>query len=176
MSRRIRRGISCPVLLFPPAPPVTVTLDGRRLVSYVPARVIGGRVYAPLSLVRMLVDRVWLDDGALLVERGGRRARVPLTLQFAGGMDTSSVALGELVRALGETATYRSRTRTLDVRTPRPSAVSSASPFNGAPQPARSVFTPQPVPTPRPTWGGSPLPRRTPLTAPPPAARRSGRW
>src|SRR5581483_1198698 len=77
MNRRIRRGISCRVLVFPPAAPVTVAVDGRRIAAYVRAELAGGRVYAPLSLLRTLVDRLWIEGGAVFVESAGRRARVP---------------------------------------------------------------------------------------------------
>lgn len=155
-------------------PPVTVTVEGRRLAVYVRARILDGRVYAPLSLVRMLVDRMWLEDRALVVERDGRRARVPLALRFDGDMDVSAVAIAPLLRALGDDLHYQSATRTLDVRAPQV-PVASASPFAGAPQPARPVFTPEPVRTPKPVWSASPLPRRTPLAPPPASSGSRGR-
>jgi len=151
------------VLVFPPAPPVTVVVDGRKLAVYEPARIVDGRIYAPLSLVRMLVDRMWLDGAALHVERNGRSARIAFTLRFAGSVDVSSVALAPLLRALGDGVRYSGRTRRLEVRTPSTLPVVSASPFTGVLPSARRVFTPEPVATPRPVWSGSPLPRRTPL-------------
>jgi hypothetical protein len=155
-------------------PPVTVTVDGRRLAVYVRARILDGRVYAPLSLVRMLVDRMWLEDRTLVVERDGRRARVPLALRFDGDLDVSAVAVAPLLRALGDDLHYQPATRTLDVRAPQ-TPVASASPFGGAPQPARSVFTPEPAGTTKPVWSASPLPRRTPLAPPPPQSGGRGR-
>ncbi len=154
------------VPVFPPPPPVTVTVDGRRLAVYVHARILGGRIYAPLSLVRMLVDRMWFEDRVLVAERAGRTVRVPFALRFDGDMDVSSVAVAPLLRALGDEILYRAGSRTLDVRTPPAAPVASARPFAGAP-PRRSVFTPEPVPTPRPAWSGTPLPRRTGLPVPP---------
>ncbi len=175
MNRPIRRGISCIVPVFPLAPPVTVTVDGRRLAVYERARILGGRVYAPLSLVRMLVDRMWLEDRVLVAERAGRTVRVPFTLRFDGDVDVSSVAIAPLLRALGDETLYLAQSRTLAVRTPPAGPVASARPFAGAPAP-RSVFTPEPVPTPRPVWSSSPLPRRTGLPAPPPALGRGRRF
>jgi hypothetical protein len=166
MNRRIRRGISCAVPVFPPAPPVTITVDGRTLAVYVGARILRGRVYAPISLVRMLVDRMWVEDSVLVVERNGRRARVPFSLRFEGDLDVSSVAVAPLLRALGDDLRYQSTTRTLDVRSPSTMPVVSASPMGQRPLPAKPVFTPEPVATPRPVWSGSPVPRRTPLPAP----------
>jgi hypothetical protein len=123
----------------------------------------------------MLVDRIWIDGAAVLVERDGRRARVPLSLRFAGDVDLSSVALGPLLRALGDRVTYRAGTRTLEVSTPPALPLASATPFAGAVPAARRVFTPEPVPTPRPVWSGSPLPRRTPLPLSPPRNRTPAR-
>lgn len=170
MNRRIRRGISCAVLVFPPAPAVTVAVDGRKVAAYVRARVVDGRVYAPLSLVRVLVDRMWFEGGAVVVERAGRRAHVPLSLRFSRDAEGAIVALGPLLRALGDDVRYDARARVLDVRAPTAIPVVPATPYAGRPIPARAVFTPEPVPTPRPTWSGSPLPRRTPLPAPAPTA------
>jgi len=140
------------------------------------AYVAQGRVYAPISpLLRLLADRVWLErGGALIVERDGRRVRVPFARHFDADLDVSYVAVGPVLRALGEGVRYSARARTLDVRTPGAGAVARPTPFDAArPQaPARAVFTPEPVATPRPVWSGPPLPRRTPLPAPP---RRSGR-
>ena len=155
------------VPVFPPAPPVTVTVDGRRLAVYVRARILSGRVYAPLSLVRMLVDRMWLEDQMLVVVRAGRTARVPCALRFQGDLDVSSVPIAPLLRALGDALLYQPATRTLDVRTPPPLPVASARPPGSTAPPPRSVFTPEPVPTARPVWSGSPLPRRTGLPVPP---------
>ncbi|MBV8117457.1 MAG: hypothetical protein JOY69_00875 [Candidatus Eremiobacteraeota bacterium] len=168
MNRVIERGISCTVPAFPPPPAVTVSVDGRNLVAYVHAEIRDGRVVAPLSLVRMLVDRMWLDGEMLVVERAGRRARLPFTVRFAGSIDVSRVEIASLLRAVGDTVCYRASTRRLEVRTPRALPLASATPFSGAPVPARTVFTPEPVPTPRPRWSGSPLPRRTPLPQSPP--------
>jgi hypothetical protein len=157
------------VAVFPPAPPVTVAVDGRNLSVYVRAHIVRDRVIAPLSLVRMLVDRMWLEDGDLIVERGGRRARVPLRLRFDGGVDVTSVELAPLLRRLGDELDYSASRRTLEVRTAPRAPLGSASPFTGLQPPVRAVFTPEPVPTPRPVWSGSPLPRRTPLPPPPEA-------
>ncbi|MEO6835020.1 MAG: hypothetical protein ABI231_03820, partial [Candidatus Tumulicola sp.] len=89
--------------VFPPAPPVTVLIDGRRLPAYVRAFVARGRVYAPVSpLLRSLADRIWVEGGALVVERDGRRVRVPFALRFGEDLDDSYVAVGPLLRALGE--------------------------------------------------------------------------
>jgi hypothetical protein len=176
MNRAIRRGISCEVPVFPPAPPVTVAVDGRRLPEYARAYVVRGRVYAPaVALVRFVADRAWLEGSYLIVERGRRRVRLPFGSGF-GEPPAAYVEAGPLLRALGESVRYSAGTRVLDVRTPAAGPVVTPSPFNAANagQPPRAVFTPEPVPTRRPVWTGSPLPRRTPLPLPPRRpARRS---
>ena len=156
------------MLVFPPAAPVTVAVDGRRVAGYVRAQLAEGRVYAPLSLLRMLVDRMWIEDGGVYVESGGRRVRVALALRFFGNQDVTSVPLAPVLRALGDAVCYRPAARVLEVRTPRAEPVASAEPFAGTPPPPHAVFTPEPLVTPRPLWSGSPLPRRTPLPQPPP--------
>lgn len=167
MNRRIRRGISCAVLVFPPATPVTVAVDGRRLADYVRAELSGGRVYVPLSLLRELVDRMWIEDGGVVVERDGRRARIPFILRFDGAPDVAKVAIGPALRALGDRVCYRPATQTLEIRTPAAAPVASAVPSTAVPVAPRAVFTPAAPVTPRPVWSGSPLPRRTPLPVPP---------
>jgi len=167
MNRRIRRGISCRVLVFPPAAPVTVAVDGRRIAAYVRAELAGGRVYAPLSLLRTLVDRLWIEGGAVFVESAGRRARVPLALRFSEGIGGLGVEVAPVLRALGDSVYYSPPSRTLEVRTPPPQPVASAQPPETMPVAPRDVFTPEPSATVRPVWSGSPLPRRTPLPAPP---------
>ena len=176
MNRAIRRGISSEVPVFPPAPSVTVTIDGRRLPEYARAFVVRGRVYAPASpLVRFVADRAWLDGTFLIVERDGRRVRLPRGPGHGGALPAAYVEVGPLVRGLGESVRYLPGSRIVDVRTPAAGPVTLPSPFNAVnavPAP-RPVFTPEPVPTRRPVWTGSPLPRRTPLPAPP--RRPSGR-
>lgn len=167
MNRRIRRGISCEVLVFPPAAPVTVAVDGRPIANYVGAQVAGGRVYAPLGLLRMLVDRIWIENGAVVVERDDHIARIPLSQRFCSAAGVAGVAIAPLLRSLGDSVWYQAATHTLEVRTAPPGPVASAQPFAGAPVAPRAVFTAEPVATPRPTWSASPLPRRTPLPAPP---------
>jgi hypothetical protein len=132
-------------------------------------------VYAPVSpLLRLVADRVWLQDGALLVERDGHRVRVPFAFRIAGDLDASYVAVGPLLRALGDSVRYRKRGRCLDVRTPALAAVASPTPFDASRPsgPPRAVFTPEATSSPRPVWSGSPLPRRTPLPLPPRSGRR----
>lgn len=164
------------VPVFPPPAAVTMLVDGRPLPAYFRAYVVDGRVFAPLEPVLLrLADRAWIEGSTLVIQRDGRSVRVLLP----GGKRSEGayVAVGPLVRRLGDTIAYDGRRRILEVWTATPT-VTTPTPFDGsaASAPPREVFTPQPVATPRPVWSGPPLPRRTPLPLgkSPPAARRSG--
>lgn len=164
--------------VFPPAAPVAVFIDGRPLSAYAGAYLWEGRVYAPVApLFTHLADKVWFERGMLVVERDGRRVRVPYVPGARGALDVAYVAAGPLLRALGESVAFAGVARRLDIRTPSAPAVVSPSPFDAAlpSVPPRPVFTPEPVPTPRPVWSGSPLPRRTalPAVSPRPGVRRA---
>jgi len=158
------------VPLFPLPAPVTVLIDGRPLPAYERAYVTGGRVFAPLGpMLLQVADRVWYDGDALVVERDGRRVRILVEPDPFDRLETTYVAAGPLLRALGETVRYRRGERRLEVLTPA-TIVESPEPFNPAVPAAspRPVFTAAPLATARPLWTGSPLPRRTPLPNPPP--------
>lgn len=142
-------------------------IDGRRLPQYAHAFAAGGRVYVAAGpLLQRVAQRMWVDGASLVVECGGRRVRVPVAGERAGNPSGWYVAAGPLLRALGDGVRYRSGT--LDIRTREFGAVVFPTPFRAIPGTvARPVFTPERVPTPRPTWEGPPLPRRTPLPFPP---------
>jgi hypothetical protein len=158
------------VPLFPPGVPVTVILDGRPLAAYVRAYIAGGRVYAPVApLITRLADRIWFEGDTLVVERDGRSVRVRLAPSPGQRFDAAYVPAGATLRALGASVRYDASRHRLLVSTPMRGGVASPTPFDAAaPEVAPSaVFTTVPPPTPRPVWSGSPLPRRTPLPAPP---------
>ncbi|HEY1680158.1 MAG TPA: hypothetical protein VGF98_00760 [Candidatus Tumulicola sp.] len=167
MNRITPRGISCEVPVIPPPPPVTISIDGRPLVQYVRAYVSAGRVYAPVSpLLRRLADGVWFDGSTLTVRRAGRQLSVPLSGGGWAAPQSAFVEIGPVLRFLGDLVHYDARSRQLDVRTPPPAPLDSATPYQQQPQAQqlpRAVFTPSPAPAMRPVWTGSPLPRRTPL-------------
>jgi hypothetical protein len=158
------------VSVFPPGAPVTVRLDGRPLPSYVRAYVADGRVFAPVRpLLSRLADRLWFEGNVLVIVRDGRSVRIPLGTRTPDALDSAFVTIGPVLRALGETVTYDTQQRLLDVRTTRSEGIAAEPPFVPGPSSSpRAVFTPEPVATPRPLWSGSPLPRRTPLPQPPP--------
>lgn len=150
-------------MLFPPTAAVTVTIDGRPVLAYHAAYLIGGHVYAPLRpFVTRVAYRFWYEGATLVIERGERRVRVVMQPRQPSALDAAYVPVAGILRALGAAVTYQPQR--LDIRT-RYLPLSSPTPFDAA-LPSASpevLFTPIPVPTPRPVWSGSPLPRRTPL-------------
>jgi hypothetical protein len=144
-------------MVFPPSIAVTVVLDGSVIRAYEPAFVRDGRTYAPLDpFVRRCADRIWFDGRSLVVQRGGRT----FTMRFAHMPHV--VPLAPLVRGIGGEIAYRKGR--VSVRFPR-TAVVTPTPFDPAApsSPPRVLFTSAASPTPRPSWDGIPLPRRTPL-------------
>jgi hypothetical protein len=147
-----------------------VLVDGRPLSTYARAYVQEGRVYAPLQpVVLRFADRAWFEGATLVIEHAGRRVRIRLGAGAADRLDATYVAIGPLLRQLGDGVRYLPRQHRLDVQVAPLRSVASPTPFTaqGA-VPPRMIFTPTPVATPRPVWSGSPLPRRTPLPVPPP--------
>ncbi len=149
---------------------MTVVVDGRPLLAYLPAYLDAGRVYAPVDpLLLRVADRVWREGDVLVVERDSRRIRIPLGAMQPGDVRLEYVAVGPALRALGDRVRYDPAAHRLLVETAAAASIGTPSPFvPGGGAPPRQVFTPQPVATPRPVWTGPALPRRTPLPAPPP--------
>jgi hypothetical protein len=157
---------------------VTVVVDGALVPSAPQARLIAGRVVAPVGLVARLADSVSVGaDGTVTATRGERRCVAP---PAEAGTGEPSVALGALARCLGAAVSWDGRAKTLALAFPPPAEpLRTHAPFDpSAPQVApTAVFTPEPAPpTPRAIATGSPLPRRTaipvtpsfPLTSPRP--------
>lgn len=157
--------------LFPPEASVTVIVDGRPLATYARAYLADGRVYAPvIPLLTRVADRLWLMDDTLVIERDGHRISVRMVPRSGGAFEGAYVPAAGVLRSLGAQVRYDAATRRLIVSVRNDLVVASPTPFNPAfpavaPNP---VFTPAIVPTPRPIWTGSPLPRRTALPFPPP--------
>jgi hypothetical protein len=155
--------------LLPVAAPIAVRLDGRTVSAYASAYVVGGRAYAPLlPYVTRVADRIGYRGWMLVVTRGERQVRIRLANVSPGALDAQYVALAPVLRGLGESVSYDSRTHTVEVRSPQARVVASPAPFDPlAPQVApRVVFTPAPSPMPRVIWRGPATPRRTPLPYP----------
>lgn len=141
------------------------------MAAYFDAYYYGGRVYAPVSpFVTRVADRVWFDGQDMVIELHGRRVRIKGTAVDPAALHGLYVPVGAVLRALGASVRYEPSLHRMTVQlTPR-TVVASPSPFNAREPEAlpTAVFTPTILPTPRPVWTGSPLPRRTALPLPPP--------
>jgi hypothetical protein len=151
-----------------------VTLNGRPISAYNRAFVSAGRVFAPVRpFVTALSDRTWIDGNRLEIVRDGRRVSVLLRDRAA---DRAYVPLAEIARELGARVEYCKGQ--LDIRTAPRAAITAPTPLPAAALVSpRNVFTPMPLPTPKPVWSGPALPRRTPLpyASQPPALLRGER-
>jgi hypothetical protein len=141
------------------------------LRAYARAYVANGRVFAPVDpLLTRLADRLWFEGNTLVVQRDGRRVRIPVPGGDTTALAGTYVAAGPVLQQLGVAAHYDAAAHRLVVRVGERETVALPTPFN-ARVPAvapTDVFTPSPSPTPRPIWTGSPMPRRTALPYPPP--------
>jgi hypothetical protein len=149
---------------------VTIVLNGAIVPSFAPARISFGRVMGPLApVVTRLASRVAYvpGDATVVIEHATRRITVPVRL-FEG--DVPYVALAPVIRALGGTATFDARTKTMAIVLADERPVESPLPFDrSVPQVTpTAVFTPEPPrATPRAIDTSNPVPRRTAIPAVP---------
>jgi hypothetical protein len=153
------------VAILPPVA-LTLLLDGRPVRSYEPLYLARGRVLGPVDpYVTGVAERIAYAGGFAIFTRRGLVVRVRLGARSPAGLSQTYVALVPLLRGLGEVVRLDPVRGTLDVRTPGPGALATAGPYDAGTRQVspRIVFTPTPVPTDRPTWNGTPRPRRTPI-------------
>jgi len=149
---------------------VTIVLNGAIVPSFAPARISFGHVVGPLApIASRIASRLAYvpADGMLIIEHAARRIVVPVA--FVDD-DVPYVALGPVVRALGGSVSFDTRTKTMTISLADDRLIQTPQPFDpSAPQVAPTmVFTPEPPhPTPRATDTGSPQPRRTAIPAVP---------
>jgi len=149
---------------------VTIVVNGSIVPSFAPARIVGGRVVAPLTpiVVRLASRTVYQPATATIaIERAGVRIVVPVVFVED---DIPFVELGPVVRGIGGSAVFDSPTKTLAIVLTPAETIVTPVPFDpGKPtvEPT-TVFTPAPPPaTPRSTDTGVPRPRRTAIPATP---------
>jgi hypothetical protein len=164
---------------------VLILLNGAVVASVPPARLLFGRVMAPVTAaVTRWSDRTAVEGNTITIERDGRRCvlRVAVDALNCDGRERASgvapfgragvafVPLAAVVRALGGSAAYDARTRTLALDFPPARTLERPTPFDAA----AAAVTPLPVPAQAPTAAppgpltlGSPLPRRTAIPAVP---------
>jgi hypothetical protein len=151
-------------MLIPSA--VTIVVNGTIVPSFTPARIVAGRVVAPLSpIVVRLASRTAYDrsGGTVTIERDGVRIVVAVVYVENG---QPYVELGPVVRAIGGTAAFDSAAKTLTIAMNSGGPIATPAPFDpAAPRVSpTTVFTPRPpAPTPRGAETGLPRPRRTPI-------------
>jgi hypothetical protein len=149
---------------------VTVVLNGTILPSFAPAQLDAGRVVAPLqTIVADLAGSVSYTPGAqtIALVREGRRIVAGVVFVRDG---TPYVVLEPLVRKLGGSVQFDTRTKTLAIDLPSDRTLETPAPFDPrAPQVSpTALFTPEPPrPTPRAVATGIPQPRRTAIPAVP---------
>jgi len=149
---------------------VTVVLNGTILPSFAPARLDAGRVVAPLeTIVADLAGSASYLPGArtIALERDGRRIVAGVVFVRDG---TPYVLLAPLVRELGGSVHFDTRTKTFAIALGTDRTLRTPEPFDPrAPQVSpTALFTPEPPrPTPRAVATGVPQPRRTAIPAVP---------
>jgi hypothetical protein len=150
---------------------VSVFLDGRPLLAYGPALLIGGHTYAPVApYLTSVAQSLFYEDGSLVLVRDARQVRIRMHSIDPDALDFTYVPIVPLLRELGATVQYDARERAIEIRTPHAVVVVTPQPYSPptvqlAP---RTVFTPTPQPQRPPPWRGPPQPRRTPLPYPVP--------
>jgi hypothetical protein len=142
-----------------------LVLDGRPIRSYTPLSLRHGRVVGPIEpYLTRVAQRIDVVGNYLVLTRGSHHVSVAAMAQDAGLAQTE-VALAPLLRGLGERVVLNAPAGRIEVTSPQAVTVADPMPFDPrAPQVAPVVvFTPTPAPTPRLTWTGTPVPRRTPI-------------
>jgi len=125
-----------------------------------------------VPFVARCADRIGYQGNKMVIRRDGRVARALTGMVEPTNLQAYYVAVVPLLRALGSQVSYDPATRMLFVRCQARKPLRTPGPNEQrTPQVApTTVFTPEPVPTPRPTFSGSPHPRRTPIVVTTPRA------
>jgi hypothetical protein len=148
---------------------VTVVVNGAIVAGFTPARVVRGRVVAPLSpIVIRLASRAAYEPAMarVVIERGSSRIVVPVAFVEDA---TPFVDLGPIVRGLGGSAVFDTASKTLTIVLQGSDEIVTPAPFApGSAVSPGAVFTPAPrTVTPRSTETGIPRPRRTAIPVTP---------
>ena len=145
--------------VFPP-PTVEVRLDGRPILAYHHALLIGNRVMAPVGgFATRIATIVRQTPTELQLRRGD--ATIVLVMPREDGLPR--FALAQALRRFGFEVRYDAKHHVLVVHSPLHRPIVRATPYHGQTQPVREIFTPMPMQTPRPPFHGPMRPRRTPI-------------
>ncbi len=154
-------------MIFPLAAiPVAILLNGLPLESYNPAYLRAGRVQAPVApYLTRIADHIGYAGGMMILRRGTAEVRIRTGTYDPKSLPALYIPVAAVLRGLGARVTYDSGRRILEIRIRASDAVQIMSPYPPRAPAARptTVFTPEPVPTPRPIYTGVPHPRRTPV-------------
>ncbi len=159
---------------------VAIVVDGTLVTGSMPAVLQGNVVMAPLDpYVGALATRITAsaESASIVIDRNGksltlvlgsrtarensRPAELPIAPYLRAG--TVIIPLADTARALGATAAYDARTRTLTLGLPEAPLATLAPVTQPTPGPAGPTFAPTSTPAPAPTVSGIPKPRRTPI-------------
>ncbi len=118
-----------------PSSAVTIVVNGTIVPSSTPARIVAGRVVAPLSpIVVRLAARTAYErtGGSVTIERDGVRFVVPVVYVEDG---QPYVELGPVVRGIGGSAAFDSASKTLTIAVDSGGAIATPAPFDPAAAP-----------------------------------------
>ena len=154
---------------MPMSAAITVVVNGSIVAGAAPARIVGGRVVAPLTpVVVRLATRVSYDPATATVsiQRGTTRIVVPVA--FVEN-DEPYIALAPVVQRLGGNALFDGRTKTLVINVELIDPIATPQPYlTPSPDGSTPVLSPAPaLPTPRDVQSTEPRPRRTAIPAAP---------
>ena len=154
-------------MIFPPAAiAVAILINGTLLQSYNSAYLRAGRVEAPIApYLTHVADHIGYAGGVMTLTRGKAQARIRTGIHDPKSLQALYVPIAAVLRGLGARVTFDAGRRVLEIQTRADAVVQTMPPYEPGRQsvPPTRVFTPEPVPTPRPLYTGSPRPRRTPI-------------
>ncbi len=146
--------------------PITIIIGGAPVQSYNHPYLLHARIMAPvIPFVTRCADRISYRRDVMVIRRDGRVARI-----FTGVIEPATlqgyyVAVAPTLRLLGARVSYDLDSRKLYVECLGPAPLRTMRPNEQLAPHVRptTVFTAEPVVTPRPMYTGSPHPRRTPI-------------
>lgn len=146
---------------------LTILIDGTPVATSHAARIVAGRVMAPLvPVVTRIANTISVHGGTIVIERSGRSVAVALRNGPLCAECVVYVPLAAVVRGLGGSVRFDARAQTLALSF-APGALRTPEPYDmlALPHPAATslAWPTAPSSTPAPLVAGVPHPRRTPV-------------